>query len=111
MGLIARPFHYHVWHRAAFNALPTWASTTISVPRMSAAGTETRTVHSLRKDMDELRSRGAAKGIVDAGVVSVGTSHSGKQLWALKVGLGSSHKVLFTGCHHAQEWISVEIPY
>lgn len=111
MGLIARPFLYHVWHRTAFNALPAWSSTTINVPRISGVGTETKTVYSLKKDMDQLRSRGAAKGIVDAGYNSFGTSHGGKELWALKVGLGTSHKVLFTGCHHAREWISVEIPY
>jgi carboxypeptidase T len=111
MGLIARPFHYHVWHRPAFNPLPAWSSRVITVPRIGGAGTETKTFYSLKKDMDELRSRGAAKGIVDAGVTSVGTSHGGKQLWALKVGNGASHKVLFTGCHHSREWISVEVPY
>jgi carboxypeptidase T len=80
---------------------------------LSGVGTESRTVYSLKKDMDELRADGAAKGIVDAGVVDVGKSWGppGKELWALKLGTGSAHKVLFTGCHHAREWISVEIPY
>lgn len=106
-----RPFLYHVHHRAAFNPLPDWASRTITIPRLGAAGTETKTVYSLKKDMDKLRADGVAKGIVDAGVIDVGTSTNGRKLWALKVGTGSSHKVLFTGCHHSREWVSVEIPY
>lgn len=106
-----RPFRYHVYHRDAFNALPNWASHTITVAGLSGSGPETKDVYSLKKDMDQLRVEGAAKGIVDAGVVDVGTSARGRKLWALKVGLGTSHKVLFTGCHHAREWISVEIPY
>lgn len=68
-------------------------------------------MYSLKKDMDQLRTDGAAKGIVDSSLLSIGTSTNGKELWALKVGNGSSHKVLFTGCHHAREWISVEMPY
>ena len=111
MGLIARPFKYHVFHRNVFNAAADFESRSISVPRLSGSGVESKSVYSLTKDMSALRARGAAKGIVDAGVVSVGTSGNGNQLLALKVGLGSSHKVLFTGCHHAREWISVEIPY
>jgi carboxypeptidase T len=111
MSLIARPFHYHAWHRSAFNMLPAFSSSSISIPRLSGVGNETRQVYSLKKDMDELRRRGAAKGIVDPGVVSVGSSDGGRELWALKVGLGATHKVLFTGCHHAREWISVEVPY
>lgn len=108
----ARPFQYHVYHRNAFNALPDWASTPIDVPQIADPNLkERKTVYSLKKDMDKLRAMGAAKGIVDAGVVDVGTSSKGRKLWALKVGLGTAHKVLFTGCHHAREWISVEVPY
>jgi len=105
-----RPYHYHVHHRRRFNALPAWSSASISVPGPARGSTERLTVYSLKKDMDQLRVDGAAKGIVDAGLVSIGTSAGGRELWALKVGHGS-HKVLFTGCHHAREWISVEIPY
>lgn len=111
MGLIARPFHYHVWHQPAFDPMAAFTSRSVSVPRLSGSGTESRQFYSLKKDMDELRNRGVAKGIVDGSVVSVGNSHGGRELWALKIGLGSSHKVLFTGCHHAREWISVEVPY
>src|SRR5688572_15637302 len=106
-----RPFRYHVYHRPAFDPLPAWSSASITVPGPAVASTESKTVYSLKKDMDQLRADGAAKGIVDAGLTSVGTTAGGRKLWALKVGTGSSHKVLFTGCHHAREWISVEVPY
>jgi len=108
-----RPFHYHIWHRPVFDPLPAGASSVISVPRLSGAGSESRTVYSLKKDMNELRAEGKAKGIVDDSVIHVGKSSvsPGRELWALKVGNGSAHKILFTGCHHAREWISVEIPY
>lgn len=108
---MARPFHYHVWDLDAFDGLPPFSSTTISVPRISGGGVETKTVYSLKRDMDQLRTDGSAKGIVDASETRVGTSTENKDLWVLKVGNGSSHKVLFTGCHHAREWIAVEIPY
>ena len=105
-----RPYHYHVYHRDNFDALPAWASAPITVPGTPPLATETMTMYSLKKDMDQLRVIGAQRGIVDASVTDVGKSYKGKQLWALKVGNGAAHKVLFTGCHHAREWISVEIP-
>ena len=61
--------------------------------------------------MAKLRQDGAKKGIVDPSVIHAQWSTEGNELWALKVGKGSKHKVLFTGCHHAREWISVEIPF
>jgi carboxypeptidase T len=43
----------------------------------------------------------------------IGRSVEGRPLWALRIGerRGSARKVAFLGCHHAREWISVEIPY
>ena len=43
----------------------------------------------------------------------IGRSVEGRPLWALRIGerRGSTRKVAFLGCHHAREWISVEIPY
>jgi len=108
---MARPYRYHIWHLDAFDALPPFSSYDINVPRMSGRSTETKTVYSLKKDMAELRRIGSGKSIVDDSIVQVGSSVEGRELWALKVGMGSSHKVLFTGDHHAREWISVEIPY
>lgn len=51
-----------------------------------------------------------------ARVLSLGTTQGGRQLWALKVAGDATvddpgkPDVLFTGCHHAREWISVEPP-
>jgi carboxypeptidase T len=109
MPLIARASHYHVWDHPGFGPAAL-GEATLTIPALGA-GTESRRFYSLKRDMAELRRRGAAKGIVDAGVISVGNSTQGRELCALKVGLGSAHKVLFTGCHHAREWISVEVPY
>jgi carboxypeptidase T len=43
----------------------------------------------------------------------IGRSVEGRPLWALRIGdrRGSERKVAFLGCHHAREWISVEVPY
>ena len=43
----------------------------------------------------------------------IGKSLEGRSIWALRIGerTGSRRKVLFMGCHHAREWISVEVPY
>jgi carboxypeptidase T len=43
----------------------------------------------------------------------IGRSLEGRPIWALRIGerKGSKRKVLFMGCHHAREWISVEVPY
>ncbi len=46
----------------------------------------------------------------------IGTSHENRHLYALKI---SDHvteqedeaQIIFLGCHHAREWISVEVPY
>lgn len=43
----------------------------------------------------------------------IGRSVENRPIWALRIGerRNSSRKILFTGCHHAREWISVEVPY
>jgi carboxypeptidase T len=43
----------------------------------------------------------------------IGRSVEGRPLWALRIGerRGGARKVAFFGCHHAREWISVEVPY
>ncbi len=42
-----------------------------------------------------------------------GRSLEDRPIWALRLGdrRGSALKMLFLGCHHAREWISVEVPY
>jgi carboxypeptidase T len=66
-------------------------------------------MYSLVRDMDEVLRIGAGKGI--AARVTVGNSSGGRAIPALSVGKGTSHKVLIVGCHHAREWISVEMAY
>jgi Zinc carboxypeptidase len=74
-------------------------------------GVDPKWVYSLKKDMDALRAYGVGLGIVDP-VATLGTAApDGNDLMVLKVGTGTAHPVLFAGCHHAREWISVEIPY
>ncbi len=43
----------------------------------------------------------------------IGRSVENRPIWALQLGerRGSSRKVAFFGCHHAREWISVEVAY
>jgi carboxypeptidase T len=43
----------------------------------------------------------------------IGRSVENRPIWALRLGQrrGSSRKVAFFGCHHAREWISVEVAY
>ena len=109
--------NYHVWHHPDLDGQPSGATTTLPIPSidpttgLSSSTTEMKTFQSLRNDLVGLRVDGVAKGIVDDSVTDVGTSIEGRELWALKLGNGSDHKVLFTGCHHAREWISVEVPF
>ena len=43
----------------------------------------------------------------------IGRSLEDRPIWALRIGerRASEHKLLFMGCHHAREWVSVEVPY
>ena len=43
----------------------------------------------------------------------IGRSVENRPIWALRIGerRASEHKLLFMGCHHAREWVSVEVPY
>lgn len=110
---MARPYLYHVWDDPKFDSVGPFASVEIKVPGLiTAASSETKKFYSLKRDFEELRKEGAAKGIVDPSVVALeGKSSEGRELWALKLGKGGRHKVLFTGAHHSREWISVAIPY
>jgi carboxypeptidase T len=49
--------------------------------------------------------------------VSLGTTHEGREIWALRISAGIASEqpdnrpgVVITGCHHAREWMSVEVP-
>lgn len=43
----------------------------------------------------------------------IGRSVENRPIWALRLGQrrGSTLKMAFLGCHHAREWIAVEVPY
>src|SRR5205823_5099758 len=42
-----------------------------------------------------------------------GRSLENRPIWALRIGQrrGSARKLLFMGCHHAREWVAVEVPF
>src|SRR5215831_7769338 len=64
---------------------------------------------SLEQDLRQLASRQPE--VVE--LREIGRSLEDRAIWALRLGQrrGSTRKVLFMGCHHAREWISVEVPY
>lgn len=67
------------------------------------------TVKSLNYELQELAA--THPDLVE--LKELGHSVKGQPILALRIGerRGSLHKVLFLGCHHAREWISVEIPF
>jgi len=70
------------------------------------------TFDNLTDDLDKLRTKGDGLKIVDKTVTDIGTTEKGKKkILAIKIGRDSSKRVLLVGCHHAREWISVEIPF
>ena len=77
-----------------------------------ATAEETAAYHSaetLEGDLHEL-----AEGAPEmAELREIGRSLENRPIWALRIGerRGSEHKLLFMGCHHAREWISVEVAY
>ncbi len=48
-----------------------------------------------------------------AQLIEIGRSVENRPIWALRIGerRDSPTKMLFMGCHHAREWISVEVAY
>ena len=103
-------FHYH--HGADAAHLVT-ATRTIKANRTSAAPTaaetEAKTFYSLKGTMDAIRAEGVRRGIADAGFTGIGNSTHGRPIHGVKIGKGA-HACLITGCYHAREWISVEVP-
>src|SRR5438270_3656550 len=65
---------------------------------------------SLKDDFAELRGK-APKGIVDAAVTSIGKSEQSADIQAIRIGRDATMPILVAGCHHAREWLSVEIPF
>ncbi len=42
--------------------------------------------------------------------VEIGKSAEGRSIWALRMGTAGKPGVVITGCHHAREWMTVEVP-
>ncbi|MGH3788427.1 MAG: M14 family metallopeptidase [Pseudonocardiaceae bacterium] len=81
---------------------------------IAAFGTEAalagyHSAESLENDLRQLAEREPEI----AQLREIGRSVEGRPLWALRIGQrrGSTPKVAFLGCHHAREWIAVEVPY
>src|SRR3954451_24807436 len=74
-----------------------------------AAATGYHTVATLEQDLRRL----AEEHPEIAELHEIGRSVEDRPLWALRIGerRDSARKVAFFGCHHAREWISVEVPY
>ncbi len=102
---------YHLWHHPDLDGSAPFATVDLDIPAIQGGKTESKSFQSLKNDMAKLRDDGVGKGIVDGSIVDVGKSTESRELWALKVGKGADHKILVTGCHHAREWISVEVPF
>jgi hypothetical protein len=128
---MAHDDHYHIHSHAtlppppASGAVPPGppsnATVTLSVPQNTTAGPNvSMDFYSLERDLAQLRRDATTKGILSANDrVNIGTTNGanpktmlslviGGNLWA---GPGPVPKVLIVGCHHAREWISVELSY
>jgi carboxypeptidase T len=68
--------------------------------------------HSVQALEQELKTLAASRPeIVE--LQEIGRSVEGRTIWALRIGerKGNARKLLFMGCHHAREWIAVEVPF
>ena len=68
--------------------------------------------HSAASLEEELRQLAAARPDI-AQLIEIGRSIEGRPILALRIGdrRGGVPKILFMGCHHAREWIAVEVPF
>ena len=78
---------------------------------MGIAGAVTLTFRSLKDDLANLRAT-APPGVVDRAIVALpDKSEQGQNIYAIRIGKNPAMPLLIAGCHHAREWISVEVPY
>ncbi|BCH28626.1 carboxypeptidase [Mesorhizobium sp. L-8-10] len=72
----------------------------------------TEQYHSAASLEAELRQLAEARPDI-AQLIEIGRSIEGRPILALRIGdrRGGVPKVLFMGCHHAREWIAVEVPF
>jgi hypothetical protein len=125
--IAARALKYHVHDDPGLDNHPFTDTINKQVPKIGDPRSfESRDFYSLSRDMDELRNLGANMTITGSGggqsrlvdpLRTIGTAFetdprrsAKRDLWILKIGVGPK-KILITGCHHAREWISVEVPY
>lgn len=75
----------------------------------AAAGAGYHSAASLEQDLRQLADRRPE--VVE--LRELGRSVENRPIWALRIGerRGSTRKLLFLGCHHAREWVAVEVPY
>ena len=68
--------------------------------------------HSAETLEDDLRQLAESRPEI-AELREIGRSVEERPIWALRIGerRATEHKLLFMGCHHAREWVSVEVPY
>jgi carboxypeptidase T len=68
--------------------------------------------HSAQTLEDDLRQLAESQPEI-AELREIGRSLEDRPIWALRIGerRATEHKLLFMGCHHAREWVSVEVPY
>ena len=81
---------------------------------MSAAGGINGEFHSYRELESELKALESAHPRT-VKLFTIGTSLEGRQIYAVKISEAPERDegepaILFLGCHHAREWISVEVP-
>jgi carboxypeptidase T len=79
---------------------------------VAAAPGATLAFHSVASLEQDLRQLADSRPEI-AELQEIGRSVENRPIWALRIGerRGSTRKLLFMGCHHAREWISVEVPY
>jgi carboxypeptidase T len=84
-------------------------ATYLSTFATAAALAGYHSAESLEQDMRQLASSDPQR----VALREIGRSVENCPIWALRIGerRGSTHKVIFLGCHHAREWVAVEVPY
>jgi carboxypeptidase T len=75
----------------------------------AAAGEQYHSAASLEAELRELAEARPAI----ARLIEIGRSVEGRPILALRIGdrRGNVPKILFMGCHHAREWVAVEVPF
>ena len=127
---MAHDDHYHIHSHPALPPVPPFgpalaqpsnATVPIPVPENTSAGhATTLSFYSLERDLAQLRRDAADKKILspnDREEIGTTNGPDPKTILSLVIGGNLSKgplpppKILVLGCHHAREWISVQVPY